>query len=268
MAIHKYPGKISVIMPAYNEGGRIYKSILETAETFKEMGVKSYEIILVSDGSTDLTVEEARRAAKKLPHHVIIKHQRDNYGKGRVLKHGFRFATGDLILFLDADLDLHPAQTHVLFDLMQLDDADVVIGSKRHPNSIVNYPASRRFLSTVYFFFVKVLFGLHIQDTQTGIKLFKREVLEKVFPRILVKRYAYDLEMLALAHYYGYRIAEAPVTLHFQRSFSRVTWHDAFWTWWDTMAVFYRLHLLHYYQSLDTEMGRRVDPHHQKEEVE
>jgi len=91
------------------------------------------------------------------------------------------------------------------------------------------------------------MFGMPIRDTQTGIKLFKRQVLEKVFPKILVKQYAYDLEILALSHHYGFKIAEAPVTLHFQRGFSRVGLKDIYKTWWDTMAVFYRMHILRYY---------------------
>jgi glycosyltransferase involved in cell wall biosynthesis len=239
--------KISIIMPAYNEGEHIYKNIKETSKVFEKYNC-NYEIIVVSDGSKDNTLSEALKAAEE-NHAIIVKHHRKNYGKGRALRMGFRFAKGELILFLDADMELHPAQTQVLLDIMRLTNADVVIGSKMHPLSQVEYPWHRRIVSKVYFFLVKLLFGLPIHDTQTGIKLFKKEVLKKVFPKILVKQYAYDLETLVLAHYLGYKIVEAPVVLKFKRKWSRVKLRDIFYTWWDTMAIFYRLYILRYYQK-------------------
>lgn len=240
-----YKGRISVIIPSYNEGDRIYQNLKEIVRVFKEFDC-NYEIVVVSDGSIDNTVAEAKKAANE-HENIIVKSHYKNYGKGRALKMGSKFAKGDLILFLDADLDLHPGQIQVLFDVMKLREVDVVIGSKRHPDSIVNYPWHRRIVSTGYFFLIKILFGLPIRDTQTGIKLFKREVLDKVLPKILVKQYAYDLEILALAHHFGYKIGEAPVTLAFKRPFGRLKLKDIFVTWWDTMAVFYRLYILKYY---------------------
>ena len=94
-------------------------------------------------------------------------------------------------------------------------NADVVIGSKFHPESRVEYPRLRRIYSFFYYMLVRTLFGLPVRDTQTGIKLFKREVLERVLPRVLVKRFAFDLELLANAHHFGYRIVEAPVEVNF-----------------------------------------------------
>lgn len=243
-----FKGKVSIIMPAYNEGGHLYKNIKETIGVFNDIGCQ-YEIVVVNDGSTDNTLEEAKRAASDF-NNIIVKSHRENYGKGRTIKMGTRFAKGDLVLFLDADLDLHPAQIQVLFDIMKLKDADVVIGSKRHPDSIVDYPWHRKIVSSVYFFLVKLMFGLPVRDTQTGIKLFKREVVKKVFPRILVKSYAYDLEALALAHHFGYKVTEAPITLNFQREFGRIGFSAVFYTWWDTMAVFYRMFILKYYDKV------------------
>lgn len=237
--------EISVIMPAYNEGEHLYKNIRETQKVFEELNIL-YEIVIVDDGSSDNTLEEAKRAANESDN-IIVRSHRRNYGKGRTLKIGFRFSKGNFIFFLDSDLDIHPAQIHVLLDIMKLKNADIVIGSKMHPDSVVNYPWHRKIVSSVYYFFIKILFGLPVRDTQTGTKLFKREVLEKVFPKILVKQYAYDLEILALAHRYGFKIAEAPVILHFQRGFSRLGLRDIFKTWWDTMAVFYRMYILKFY---------------------
>ena len=237
---------ISVIMPAYNEGAQIFNNIKETAKTFEEFGCK-YEIVVVDDGSRDNTYEEARRAADALKNITIIQN-RENYGKGRASKKGFRYAKGEYVVFLDSDMDLHPAQIETFFDIMRLDDADVVIGSKRHPNSELEYPTHRRVVSAVYFFLIKILFGLPIRDTQTGLKLFKRQVLEKVFPKILVKKFAYDLELLVLAHHFGYKIAEAPVVMKFKRdSWHRIGIKSILDTWLDTMAIWYRMYVLRYY---------------------
>lgn len=238
-------GKVSVIMPAYNEADHIASSIKETISTFDDFGC-DYEIIVVDDGSTDSTYQELEKVVSRCDR-VLIKRNRANYGKGRALKRGFRAATGEFIVFLDADMDLHPGQIQTFFDIMRLDEADVVIGSKRHPNSQLNYPLHRKIISSVYFFLVDLMFGLPIKDTQTGLKLFKHEVLKKVFPKILIKKFAYDLEILVNTHNLGYKIAEAPVVLNSQRRFDRIGLRSIYDTWWETMAVFYRTYILRYY---------------------
>ena len=243
-----YKGKISVIMPAYNEGHHIFNNIKETQRTFNELGVK-YEIIIVDDGSNDNTLEEAQKATQDNSSLVVVKNTK-NHGKGHSLKNGFNYVTGDMVLFLDADLELHPSQISILYDIMELKEVDIVIGSKRHPDSRLEYAFHRRVVSAVYFFLIKILFGLPIRDTQTGIKLFKTEVLEKVFPKVLVKRYAYDLELLVLAHHLGYKIGEAPVVLTFKEKLGSVNLSSIYYTWWDTMAIFYRMFILKYYDKM------------------
>lgn len=239
--------KISVIMPAYNEAGVIEKNVLETIKTFKKFNV-DYEIIIIDDGSSDKTWEEIQRLERDFPQ-VKVSRNMQNFGKGRALKKGFRYVTGDYVVFLDSDIDLHPAQLETFFDIMKLDNVDIVIGSKRHPNSILNYPLQRKIISFVYFFFIKLLFGLPIKDTQTGLKLFKCEVLKSVFPKIVVKSFAYDLEILVYAHKLGYKIAEAPVFIDSKREFSRIRLKDMFNTGIDTFLVFYRMFVLRSYDK-------------------
>ena len=89
--------------------------------------------------------------------------------------------------------------------------------------------------------FIKLLFGLPIKDTQTGLKLFKYKVLKDVFPKVVVKSFAYDLEILAYAHRLKYKIAEAPVFIDSRRNFSRIRLKDMFVTGRDTLLVFYRM---------------------------
>ena len=240
-------GKVSIIMPAHNEANHIASSLEETIRTFDNFGC-DYEIIVVDDGSQDSTYQELEKVASR-SNRILIKRNRANYGKGRALKRGFRAATGEFIVFLDADMDLHPGQIQTFFDIMRLDEADVVIGSKRHPNSKLNYPLHRKIVSSVYFFLIYLMFGLPIRDTQTGLKLFKREVLKKVFPKILIKKFAYDLEILVNVHHLGYKIVEAPIALNSQRRLSRIGLKAIYTTWWDTMAIFYRMYILKYYDK-------------------
>lgn len=244
--MHRLKGKVSVIIPAYNEAHHIVANLEETVRTFDGFGYK-YEIIAVDDGSKDNTFEELQRIAKRHSHIIIERNQR-NYGKGRAVKRGVRIATGEYIILLDADMDLHPGQIQTFFDIMRLDDADAVIGSKMHPNSKVAYPFHRRVVSTVYYFLVRLLFDLPIRDTQTGLKLFKAEALKKAFSRILVKQFAYDLELLVNIHRLGYKIAEAPVVLNSQRDWERrIGLRTIYATWKDTMAIWYRTYILRWY---------------------
>ena len=109
----------------------------------------------------------------------------------------------------------------------------------------------------------RLLFGLNVRDTQVGLKLYRRVVLEDVLPRLLVKRFAFDIEILAVAWRLGYkRIYEAPVELEFSAA-STIT-SRSFWTiiyrmLWDTLAVFYRLKIVHYYDDVNKRKWR-YDP--------
>jgi glycosyltransferase involved in cell wall biosynthesis len=236
MSLSDFAGKISVIMPAYNEERVIRRSIEETA---KVLDGCAHEIIVVDDGSSDCTCLEAQRAASLNPCVEVI-HCSRNGGKGRALCRGFDHCSGELVAFLDADLDLHPRQLRTLYQVMLGTGADVVIGSKRHPHSRLDYPWHRQIVSVVYFGMVKALFGLSIRDTQTGIKLFRYAALADALPRVQTMGYAYDLELLVAATRFGYRIAEAPIELSYQhRPRGHIRIRAILATWWDTMRIFY-----------------------------
>ena len=243
-----FDGKLSIIIPAHNEGAHIASSLGETMRVADGFGC-DYEIIILDDGSTDNTLQEAGNFASRFPN-VHVKRNMANYGKGRAVKKAFRHVNGDIVAFLDADLDLHPGQIRPLFYALEENKADVVIGSKRHPRSRVNYPWHRRIISSVYHILTRIMFNLPVRDTQTGIKLFKYEVLKKAFPKVLCKRFAFDLELLANAHRMGYKIIETPITLHFRRQLGRIGLRAIYHTWLDTMAIFYRMYILRYYDKV------------------
>ncbi|WP_054690125.1 hypothetical protein [Desulfosarcina cetonica] len=123
----------------------------------------------------------------------------------------------------------------------------MAIGSKRHPESIVAYPWTRRIISTVYYWIIKLLLGLNVRDTQAGFKIYRREVLTAILTRILVKKFAFDLEMLVAAHRLGFTIEEFPIRVVFSRPFGRITFRDCWRTGIDTMAIFYRSRVLDFY---------------------
>lgn len=233
-------------MPMYNEEMEVAANILETDDYFKKLGI-TYEIIVMDDGSKDMTYNKALTASKE---HIKVFKLPKNEGKGEALRAAFYQSNGDLVMFLDGDLDIHPKQFEVLFNVMKSEFADVVIGSKRHPDSILHYPKGRQFLSAGYFFIVKLLFGLPLRDTQTGIKLFKVGVLKRVFHKVLIKRYAFDLELLILAHHNNFKISEAPVVVDYKGKYGNITLKVIFNMLWDTLAIFYRLKVLKYYDKI------------------
>ena len=235
---------ISVIMPAYNKVQNISSAIEDTVNALEKYGLE-YEVIVVDDGSNDGTYDEVASVAKE---HVSVKvfGYKENKGKGFALRYGFQFAQGDLVLFLDADSDLPPSQIPLFLDRMVENNIDIVIGSKRHPLSEVKYPLLRRFLSRGYSLLITLMFNLNTTDTQVGIKLFRKDVLDQVLPKLLVKKFAFDVELLANAKRLGYSITEVPVVLDYNHV-SRINLRDIWYIFLDTLAIFYRMKILHYY---------------------
>lgn len=236
--------KLSVIIPAYREGAKIVGNIKELERELKKLD-RPYEIVLVIDGCRD-TYDAAKHLASDT---VKIYYYEHNVGKGYALKYGTNRITGDLVTFIDADMSIDPKQIDSFIKLLDKEDADIVVGSKRHPKSLVKYPSFRRFQSFCYQVLIALLFNLNVRDTQSGLKLFKRDVLTKVIPRVLVRAYAFDVELLAVAHRLGYtNVVEAPITIKEQFSTTtnlRAAWRALF----DTAAIFYRLRILKYYDQ-------------------
>ena len=251
-------GRLSVVMPIYNLASQVFDNLVKTAELFESHGVRA-ELVPVDDGSTDGTGAELKRAAERKYEHVVVRPVicERNGGKGAALRAGFEASTGEYVMLLDGDLDIHPKQTPWFFDAMAKKGADIVIGSKRHPRSVVQYPWHRRFVSWVYFTLVRIFVGLPITDTQTGMKLFKRDVLGEALGRMLVKTYAFDLELLSIAHQRGAKIAEAPVVIKFGNKFGALKAHTVKTMALDSLAVFYRLRVLKYYAK--AEIPKRMD---------
>ena len=242
--INKTWMSVSVVIPAYNENEMILKTIKECETSLKGI---DHEIIIVDDGSLDGTYELVQEFARGHSNVRIINYG-CNQGKGYALRYGFRHTRGDIVAFIDADMNIHPRQILTFIKEMERTNADVVVGSKRHPDSRINYPINRKIFSEIYYRFVKILFGIKVKDTQVGLKIYKRTVLEDICPMVLVKKYAFDIEILANAYRLGYKITDAPIEINM--NFDSHVNKKAIWNmFWDTCAIFYRMKIIHYYDN-------------------
>ena len=239
----------SVIVPAYKQENTIQKDILNIENVLKQIRY-DYELIIVVDGIVDKTYEKA----KKLENTKIkVVGYETNRGKGYAVRFGMARSKGDIVAFIDSGMELNPNGLSMLLEHFEWYNADIIVGSKRHPVSKVAYPLNRKIISKLAQIFIKILFGVAVSDTQAGIKFFKRKVLEDVLPRLIVKKFAFDIEVLAVAKYLGYkRIFEAPIELNFDLSGSvissnlfKIIGH----TFIDTLGIFYRMYILKYYSN-------------------
>ncbi len=239
---------LSVVVPAYKQEKTITQDIKNIMKALNALEI-NYELIVVVDGISDNTYENALKAKSS---NVKVLAYKENQGKGHAIRYGMIHAKGDVVGFIDAGMDIDPIGFSMLLNHMQWYNADVIVGSKLHSASKVNYPFYRKILSWGYRFFTRMLFGFKVRDTQVGLKFFKRDVIKAVLPRLLVKTYAFDIEILAVAYALGYtRIYEAPVEIDFKTGASTISsrrlWKIIIMMLWETVTVFYRLHIVHYY---------------------
>jgi glycosyltransferase involved in cell wall biosynthesis len=246
---------LSVVVPVFNQAASIVTNLeIIRDQIAEELGV-DFEIIVVSDGSIDAT--EAELVARAPQGAFRVFHYDRNLGKGYAVKLGALEAEGEWIGFVDADLDLEPKDLARYVRYAQERRLDFAIGSKRHPESDVQYPRSRVVASWLFQQLVRLLFRLNVRDTQVGLKVFRRDIAEQVLPLLLVKRYAFDLELLAVANAAGFdRIEEMPVTLDYRFTGSGVRSRAVIRALVDTIAIFYRLRILHYYDRRRAIAGR------------
>jgi len=249
---------LSVIVPAYKQEKTIIEDLRRIEAVLRQIRY-DYEIICVVDGKVDKTFQKAKQI--KSPQVKIVAYPR-NRGKGYAVRYGMARARGDPIAFIDAGMDIDPHGLSMLLEHFRWYDSDVIVGSIRHSASkVYHYPLKRRILSVGYHTLTKILFGLRITDSQRGIKIFRRRVLEKVLPRLLIKQFAFDIEMLAVAKRLGFlNIHDGPVILDATKlrksSIQSITILSMLL---DTLAVFYRLNFLHYYDDKNRRKWR-YDP--------
>jgi glycosyltransferase involved in cell wall biosynthesis len=240
---------LSVIIPVYKQEKIIKKDLQKIDKTLKQIRY-DYEIIAVVDGKS---IDKSFREIKKLKlQNLKVFGYKNNHGKGYAVRYGMARTKGDYIAFIDSGMEIDPNGISLVLEHMEWYNADIIVASKQHPASQVNYPFDRKIISFGAHLISKFLLGINVHDTQTGLKIFKRRVLIKVLPRLLVKNYAFDLEILSVANKLGFtKIYEAPIKLNY--SFDSLTHATGFKTiyycFMEAMAVFYRLRILNYYSD-------------------
>jgi glycosyltransferase involved in cell wall biosynthesis len=234
--------ELSFVIPAYNE-----EKSIETALGTLDGAVKDkrlpYEIVVVDDGSRDKTLLRAIKYASRNGHVKVISYT-PNEGKGYAVRTGFMQTKGEVVVFADSDMDIDLRTVSKYVDA--LEHGDIVVATKWHPDSRVDMPIVRRILSHGFNVLVRILTGANLKDTQVGLKVMKKSAFAKIFPKLCVKRYAFDVELLAVANLYGLKVVEMPVKLEMNASFKpKEVWRMLV----DLLGIAYRLRVLRLYQQ-------------------
>lgn len=201
---------ISIVLPAYNEAHRILPS-LEKIFAYCRQNEPDFEVIVVDDGSTDGTARVVAERFGTQAELRILRYE-PNRGKGYAVRWGVRQARKEWVLFSDADLSTPIEELAKMRPLMS-EGFDIIIGSRAHPHAQIlrRQRWFRELAGKLFNVFVRLVVGLPFHDTQCGFKLFRRERMREVFDLCVVDRFAFDVELLAVAVALGRRVAEVPV---------------------------------------------------------
>jgi dolichyl-phosphate beta-glucosyltransferase len=213
--------ELSIVIPAYNEEGRLARTLSRIREYFAgrrvppgvapEIGLNQLEILIVDDGSKDGTARIAEECAREMPCLRLVSNG-ENRGKGYSVRHGMLEARGRLALFTDADLSSPIEEIEKLLAALAAGN-DIAIGSRALDRSLIStHQARHREIAGIIFNgFVRVITGLPFHDTQCGFKIFRREPSRIIFEEQRIGRFGFDPEILFLAKRRGLRIAEVAV---------------------------------------------------------
>lgn len=233
--INPYQNNIfSIIIPIYGNKPNIknnFKKIFKELKGRKSFYLRNWEVIAVIDGKDNETYKVLKSFKES---NFSIYQYNENMGKGYALLYGFKKSKGNYITFLDADGDIPFKQIFNFFPYLAT--GDVVIGSKRHPFSQLDYPLFRKILSKGFQILSFIILGSRIKDTQSGLKIIKREVLDVLSPLIKINRFTFDLELCFLAGKHGFRIVEVPIKIEYRGS-STVGYKTIFNMFFDLIKI-------------------------------
>jgi len=214
--------KISVIIPAHNEEHNIFNA-LKNISSFLEKKHYDYEIIVSEDGSTDNTVEVARKFSKKNKKVNVI-HSKKRLGKGGGILKGFKESDGDIVAFIDADLSSGPAELEKIVNAVR-DGNDVAIASRNMKQSkiVKDRPFLRRIAAKGINILANSMFDLSVSDTQCGLKALSRDALKKILPQMTRNGFEFDIELLLRAKNFGMKIKEVPIIWEHKQETAKIS---------------------------------------------
>ncbi len=199
--------KLSIIIPVYNEQQTIGEVLRKIRAV--DLGDVEKEIIVVDDSSTDGSREEILRGQKLDPKTTKVHLSFINLGKGASIRVGLKYATGDIIIIQDADLELDPREYTTIISPILEGKADVVYGS-RFLKSNRTIPFRTRLANFFLTELTNLLYGTHLSDMETAYKAFRREVIEGL--RLRALEFEFEPEITSRISQRGYTIHEVPIS--------------------------------------------------------
>ena len=202
---------LSIIIPAYNEAARLEETVYRIFGYCQSMG-QPFEMIVVDDGSSDDTPRLVQSMQSGIKNLILISCA-SNRGKGYAVRLGIREAQGKYILFTDADLSTPIEELDGFLSCLE-NGFPMVIATRKHPAAKIlqQQPVWRESMGKVFTEISNLILGLRVSDFTCGFKAFQRDVAKKLFRMQRIDRWAFDSELLFLARYCGYRVAELPVS--------------------------------------------------------
>ena len=232
---------ISLVVPVFNQERKVSYSLKKINKQLNQP-LQTMSLIVVNDGSIDNTLSILRDIEAASEHMHTISYT-PNRGKGYAVKQGVLHSHGDVVMFLDGDLDISPDSIKDYVE--KLRTSDLVIASKRHPKSSVTIPRSRAFLSRVFNLLIRMATGIPQKDTQAGFKVGNGDIMRAIFRNMRINRYAFDVELFTISSIMHLKVQEMPVIMKIDRKFNT---KEIIRMFVDVARISYKYRIAHHYQ--------------------
>lgn len=205
--------KLSIVFPCYNEGKKIQNAVDSIINYLNKFDLKSYEIIIVNDGSKDNSINYIIDIKEQYPNIIKLVHYKNNKGKGYAVKKGLLEATGDYAIFMDTDLSTDLSAIDNCIKIIKEEKTPIIIGSRRLPESELAVPQTgiRKITGIGCKIYTNMKLKLKLKDTQCGFKCFKTNIVKKIIEKQTIDGWAFDAELLYIARLNNIEIKEIPV---------------------------------------------------------
>lgn len=214
---------IEIVVPTFNEGDEVRQSVERLIQTLEKSCMSDYMITVIVDGPDKNTIDAANSLVRNNVRSRVLPM---NMGKGFALLSGFRESDAELVAFIDGDLDINPEVVVDAYRVLtdhQSASIGCVYASKFHPSSRVQYPRSRKIFSVVFRLLILLLFRLRVQDTQCGMKMFRRRALDEYFVNAKQNGFLFDVEAMYFVKRAGWKFHPVPVEISYNYT-SSINW--------------------------------------------